>query len=145
MDQKIKESTEGKTTYTVAVHKAAISLKAGESINDFTRELSTAGKEHVFKKLNLMQDSAYAWMAEAFGDHVVFDVEKRGDGKGAKYFAFTYKRDDSNFTFGDLTEVERVTTFRPKKANIKKSKGEEEKIVVGDWKETKKSMWGNIL
>jgi len=134
----------------VAVHKAAISLKIGESISDFTRELSGAGKDHVFKKLNLDKKNSWAYMVEAFGGHVVFDVDKRGDDKGPKYYAFTYKRNKDNFEFGSLVEVQRVTTFKPKVQAVSKSVDDETLgfFKIGDWVGTekkKKNMWSGVL
>ncbi len=123
-DHKAEKVEKAKSvTMEVVVHKAAVPLLKGESINKFTRELSDKGREHVSKKLNLVKGKDGAWMTEAFGDAVVFACYKGAD--PMTYHVFKYTRDakTGGFEFGDLTEVEKVIGYRPKTMGVTKSLG----------------------
>lgn len=164
-------STKETVTMDVIVHKAMVTLGAGESLGMFTQRLSGASREHIMKKLNIAKGAGGAWMVEAFGDKVVVSAYKGDD--ASKYYAFTYKRDKAGkFEFGDTVEVERVTSFKPKpgmsvtkgaKGKKKKEEMEEEmeekgctgghktKKALGEpetfggWRETQKSFWMGVL
>ncbi len=137
----------------VAVHKANIPLLKGESVHQFTNELSKAGREHVMKKLNMTEKSGNgAWMAEAFSGSVIFSTYKSDE--PSTYYACAYKRDEKGaFDFGSLVEVQRMTVFKPKEATVTKSLNEKpEEVEVdkrlerfGDWIQTEKSFWGGVL
>lgn len=118
----------------VVVHKASIPLAAGESIHDFTRSLSDAGRKHVKTKLNIGK-SGNAWMAEAFATSAIFSVYKSGEGD--KYYAAAYKRDKTgNFEFGALMEVRRKTVFTPKTDTMALTKSKDVEAVIkaeGTW------------
>lgn len=113
----------------VIVHKANIPLMKGESISKFTQTLSEKAKDHCFTKLNMVAGKDYAWMAEAFDDSVVLSTYKGS--KPNKYYAFTYGRDakTGEFSFGSLTEVEKVIGYKPKELKITKAR----------------DMWANVL
>lgn len=113
----MSEETKNKTM-EVVVHKAAVPLMKGESIEKFTGELSREGTEHCFKKLNMIKGKSGAWLVEAFGDAAVFSTYKSDE--PSKYHVFKYTRNDKTgvFEFGDLTEVERVVGFRPKTTDM---------------------------
>ena len=126
----------------VAVHKAKISLKSGESISDYTAKLRNEGREHVMKKLSIGDSEGSAWMAEAFSTKAVFSVYKYDSGEGDAYFSTTYKRkEDSSFEFGDVTEVERVTTFEPKSGTGVQDVSKN----LDGWVKVKKSFWGGLI
>jgi hypothetical protein len=110
-----------KTTMDVIVHKA-INLRTGETLGQFTQELSTAGRAHVFKKLNMSEQNGGSWMVEVFSKSVVFTAYKRTDPPSKdKYFAFTFDRTEKGtFEFGDMVEVERVTSFKAKEVGVNK-------------------------
>jgi len=131
----------------VAVHKASITMLKGETLDQFTNAIGDAGREHVFKKLNLSRDSGSAWMAETFGASVVFRAYKK-EGP-ASYHAFTYKRDEKGvFAFGDLVEVQRMTVFEPKESlSVTKAKDVNELCFkkFGDWIQISKSFWNGVV
>ncbi len=107
-------------THNVVIHKANVPLQTGESIRQFTRALSDAGRDHVRKKLNLPDKGVDIFMVEAFAKSAVFDVFRFGPDapKPKQRFiatAFTRKT-TGEFEFGPTTEVQRVTTFQPKSA-----------------------------
>lgn len=104
----------------IIVHKG-IDLRTGETLSAFTRELSAGAREHAMKKLNLALGSPTkapeggAYVMEIFSKNVVMSVWKNGEGMD-RYYAFTFERDPKTLTFkyGDLMEVERVTSYRAK-------------------------------
>lgn len=122
---------------TVIVHKASVSLNSGETIHEYIRKVSQKGREHCKKKLNLEEKKSYVYMEEAYGDSAVFSVEKYTDAStgGAKYYDVSYKRDGEDFEFGELTEVEKVTSFKPVK----------EKISVAKIKLDKEDFWSGAI
>ena len=112
--------TETRQEPEVIVHKA-IDLRAGETLGTFTRELSMGAREHAMKKLNIATGSPTkvadggAYVTEIFSKNVVVSVWKNGDGAD-RYYAFSFERDPKTnvFKYGDLMEVERVTSYRAK-------------------------------
>lgn len=107
------------TQMEVIVHKA-IDLKAGETLGEFTNGLYSSGRDYVMKQLNIAKGKGSAYVLEVFSKNVVFCVYKYDETTSdsySKYYAFTYERDaNKNFKFGDMLEVERVSSFRPKKS-----------------------------
>lgn len=132
--------------HNVVVHKADVPLRAGESLGAYTRALSGAGRDHVTKKLNLVTNKAGVYMVEAFAKTAVYEVYKYGnDIKQAdriRFYAATFKRDDKGvFAFGDLTEVQRTVSFKPK-PGLTVTKRAAKRVGPGDgWVETSKSFW----
>jgi len=134
--------------HDVAVHKADIALASGESIGQYMRRLSDAGREHVMKKLNATPKTAYVYMCEAYGDAAVFDVSIRKDDTSPgvyKFYAVKYTRkDDGKFEFAETKEVTPVTTFQPVDSlNVAKAAPAE--AFVHGWSEVAKSMWDGVL
>jgi len=107
-----------KYTHDVVVHKANVPLARGESLRAYTAALSEAGRQHAMQKLNLIAKSGDVFMVEAYSDSAIFEVYKYGEeGQAGKFnfYATKYSRDkNGNFSFGDLLEVQRVTSFKPK-------------------------------
>jgi hypothetical protein len=130
---------------TVIVHKASVNLVGGESIHDFTHKLSSKGKEYVFKKLNITKKTGWGYMVEAYGDKVVFEVTKRNPEMSGvyKYYGVPYVRKDGNFEFGELTEVEKVTSFKPVKDSMSVTKsGSTVEIKLED---VEKDFWNGAI
>jgi len=132
-----------KTMYA-AVHKAAITLMAGETVNQFTRALKEAGAKYLATKLNLGPKDD-VWCVEVFANKAVFDVYKAATTgptsapSTTKYYSVDYKRDKGDFVFGDVMEVQRMTQFKPKPGVAVK------KCLVGDWFQTEKSFWSGVV
>lgn len=112
-------------TKKVSVHKSTITLNTGETIHQYTQKVSSKGRSHCEKKLNLGSKKNYIFTEEIFGDKAVFGVEKYDSVGGLKYYGVTYKRSGDDFEFGDLVEVEKVTSFRPVKTGIPMKKSED--------------------
>jgi len=114
-----------KTTYDVAVHKA-ISLAKGESLRSFTNKLREQGQAHMLRKLNLTEKTAGVYLVEVFNGACVFTVYKY-DERGSKdrYYAVKFDRKEGSdtFEFSDSMEVERVSSFQPKKVGVSKAQG----------------------
>lgn len=135
-------------TIDVLVHKAKINLVDGESIGDFTRDLSISAKEYIKTAKGNEKDS-YAYLIEAYSNKVVMSYY--GSGKD-KYYSVSYSRDkNGNFSFSNIQEVKRVTTFKPANNNVgqksvKITKSKDENELLG-WEtvDVKKSFWGNLL
>jgi hypothetical protein len=112
------ENATQKSQMNVVVHKAAVSLMAGEALADYTSKLNDAGRAHVIQKLNL-GNKDYIYSVEVFGDSVIFvvyyDMSAPNPPKvSTRYFSTDYTRDgEGKFTFGKLVEVKRVTRFEP--------------------------------
>ena len=119
----------------VVVHKANIPLLAGESLYDFTTNLSRAGSEHLRSSLNIAKGKGHAWMMEAFADTAIYSTYKNDE--PTKYYAMTYKRDkNGDFEFGKALEVRRKTVFTPKTETMPLTKSKEEETVIkaeGTW------------
>jgi hypothetical protein len=145
--------TEAKLTHDVVVHKANIALATGESIGRYTQALNEAGRKHVLQKLNMTQKGGYVYMVEAFSESAIFEVYKNAtsDAEVSSYtfFAAPYKRKEGNFTFGELVEVERVTSFKRKASmdfGVAKARSEnpEKELFVG-WRRSTKAFWSGVL
>ena len=102
--------------HEVVVHKAKINLNNGESVRQYTMELSRSGADAIRKAVTLgPKDSVF--MIEAFSDSAVFDVWKDSApaGKRHTFMKMSYTRDkEGKFSFGTPSEVVRVSTFKPK-------------------------------
>lgn len=121
----------GTVTYEAIVHKANIPLLKGESVSQFMSKLQAAAREHIMKKLNMTAKTGYVYCFETFADATIADVSKRGptdsDPWTYGYYALPYTRKTAGeFDFGDLVEVERVTSFQPKQP-IPLTKGKSKK------------------
>lgn len=108
--------------YNVAVHKAGLPMKPGETVGQFTSDLRRAGTDHLRKQLNLSAETSSMYMAEVMADVAIFDVWKRNSDDVSRYYAVKFTRNKSNeFEFSTIQEVERFTGFRAKAtASIKK-------------------------
>jgi len=127
----------------VKVRKAGIELKAGETLNDFTRELGVESRNHVLDKLNLPSESSGGYLDEVFSNYAVIIVWSDGVDYESNYYAVSYERkDDGEFEFGDIIEVERKTVFVQSNPLEGVTKSVQKKI-CGDW--VKKELWGGIL
>jgi len=111
-----------KTTHNVAVHKA-ISLGKGESLRSFTNLLNKQGRDFLMRKLNLTEKNAGVYTVEVFDGAAVFAVYKYEGRDRDRYYAVKYARKDdkSDFEFSESTEVERVSSFRPKQTGVAKA------------------------
>ncbi len=100
------------TIMDVVVHKQGIPINTGESVDSFTQKISDAARSHIKGKLNISKGSGGAWMVELYSNSVIMAAYK-GEGK-TTYYAFKYTRNnDGKFDFGDSTEVERTTVYKP--------------------------------
>lgn len=117
------------TTMNVIVHKS-LDLRSGETLSQFTSDLATKGRDHVMKKLNMADSDGGAYMLEVFSKSVVFRVWKAKESPSKdKTIAFTFERDkNGNFSFGDTTEVIRVTRFEVKPNSVSKGMGTSKRI-----------------
>jgi len=121
----------------VAVHKASIKLMAGESVSDFTSELSRNLKEHLSSKVT---KGTHIWPVEIFADTAVYEMYKydsESETSSEEYWSIEWSRDKDMFSFGTQTEVQRNVSFKPK-PGIAITKKE-----MGDWVE--KSFWGDVV
>lgn len=117
---------ESVATHNVVVHKANIPLMAGESVRDFTRALSDAGRQHIKKAHNLPNKGADVYMIEAFSKSAVFEVYRFGEGTQPqdrmRFYATEFTRkDNGSFEFTPTSEVRRVTRFEPVKTPVTKN------------------------
>ena len=150
----------------VLVYKQNIPMYTGESLEDYTRKLNTAARTHVTNKLNITKGSGGAWTVEIYNDRAVVSVY---DGEGSdRYYLVKYSRDkNGTFNFGDMIEVERVTSFKPKtdmqitktednlisspnpekacSSGHKTRKALGEPIEFNGWIETEKSFWTGVI
>lgn len=109
--------------HDVVVHKADISLAAGESLGQYTQKLSDAVRKYAVQKLNFGsgpdgRSNGSCYIVEAYSDAAVISAYKYGSASSPgwdKYYSIGYERDDKGvFKFSDWKEVERVTTYAPK-------------------------------
>jgi hypothetical protein len=136
-----------RNTMKVIVHKANIPMIKGESLTDFTGNLSKAAKEHTLAKLNISNKNGGGWLMEAYSDKVIMAAYNGDD--PTKYYATSYKRNvDGSFAFGDLVEMERTSVWKPKGQSILKSKQDgvetEEGESCSDQK-TDKNLWSGLV
>lgn len=137
-------------TMDVIVRKATIALSGDESIDSYCQKVSQAGVAHAKMKLNFTKDGSNgAWPVEIYGDKMIVAAYK-GDSK-TKYYAFKYTRDKNGaFSFDNLTEVERKTSYQPVSplATVNKSiQSSDAPKTFGDWTEIaiSKNFWGGVL
>lgn len=140
-------------SYEVAIHKAGLPLRDGESLNEFTQQLRDSGSQTLTKKLNLVnteKNYSSVYMVEAFGSAAIFEVYKSGPNISPndrmRFYAMKYSRDDSGgFQFDNMTEVQRVTRFEQKKpAQVMKSVAAEQEVAPG-WQKSVKGLWDTVL
>lgn len=113
-------------TMDVIVHKANIALQNGESLHEFSNLLSAAAKAYALQQLNVTTDKGGAWLVEAYSDKVVLETWEEGKDPRYTYQQIGYTRDkDGKFSFDNMTEVKRVTTFKPAVPAIGITKSEE--------------------
>jgi hypothetical protein len=103
----------------------SIDLLQGESLDQFSCALNDSGRPVVSRKLNLTKNDG-SYMAQVFDGVSIWSIYSNNGGDKSGYYALTYSRDtQGNFTFGDIVEVRRTTTYEP----------------VGTLSKTTKSMW----
>lgn len=125
-------------TMEVIVHKANISLQSGESVQEFSNLLRLAAKSHVMQQLNIADDKGGAWMVEVYSDKAVLEVWQEGKNPRYTYQMVGYARDkDGKFSFNSMTEVKRVTTFKPTESSISIAKSEDAETQI--WEPTEKA------
>ena len=150
----------------VLVYKQNVPINNGESISDYTDKLSTAARSHIMGKLNIAKGNGGAWAVEIYNDKAVMCVYKGEESN--KYYMVKYSRDkNGTFNFGDMIEVERVISFKPKvdmqitktedslisspnsekdcTSGYKTRKALGEPIEFNGWIETEKSFWTGII
>jgi hypothetical protein len=110
--------------HDVIVHKA-ISLKKGETLSQFTEALSAAVRGKIMEALRIAKDKGSAYIMEVTEKAVIVQTYVYNQsGSDYRTYMYKYERDtDGDFEFSDLTEVERVTSYRPKTttSNVLKS------------------------
>lgn len=121
-------------TINVLVHKADIPLKNGESLGEYTREISREGEMYLMKKLKMNREKGdYIYSTEIFSSKAIFSTWKRKD-KENKYYSVDYSRkEDGNFDFKNVNEVELRQSYEIKK--------DEEGMIIkaeGTWEEVSK-------
>jgi hypothetical protein len=150
----------------VLVYKQNMPMNNGESVNNYTRKLDIASRTHIIGKLNIAKGNGGAWTTEIYNDKVIMCVYKGEESN--RYYLMKYSRDkDGTFNFGDMIEVERVTTYKPKtdmqitktednlisSPNSEKacSSGHKTRKALGEpiefngWIETEKSFWTGVI
>ena len=130
------------STMNVIVHKASLALMAGESLDQYTGELSKGCGGYMNKCLGIQKGSGSSWLVEAYANKCVVAAYK-SDGP-TEYYAMSYKRDAKTgaFEFGEYVPVVRRTVYQPVNTSVTISK---EIGALEGWEKTEKSMWGNIL
>lgn len=142
-----------KATLNVVVHKAALQLRDGETLNLFSQAICAAFRDHATQKLNLTKNASI-WMAEVMSDKVVASVYDWKDGATSssisKYYSSGFTRDAKTGIFSfdsDLTEVKPITSYVPTNkpdlgsVNIKKMRDDFE----ARWQPVAKSLWAGVL
>lgn len=118
----------------VKVEKAALPMKAGESVQDFMSAL----KDALEKKLETpakLKENGFIALTDVYGDNAIVTVYpgyKANETPPSPVFVkMEYARDvKGEFEFGDMVEMERKVVFIPK--------GQTTVI-------TKNAFWGNLL
>jgi len=146
-------------THETVVHKANIPLVTGESVQDFTQAMSDAARKWVMDQLKMDPKQDYAYVVDVYSSVVVLSVNiySKSEDKRGKYMysAATYERDAETgvFTFSNLSEVQRVTTYKPKTV-VKTYKGkggpvEHAEPIPGQgadgWAPVNKALWSGVL
>ena len=125
----------------ILVEKATIQLMPEESLEDFLNILEKKSKEYTMKKLKIKENiGGYAWLVAAFDGNVIVAVYGKStvhDDTGEdKFYKIKYTREDDEFKFTDMKEVEQKINYTPK--NLSDAFSDVEK-------NTNKAMWNNIL
>lgn len=144
-------------TMIVAVHKATIELLEGESINDFTRNVSAAGRECIEEGLSLGEKSS-VYPIEVMPGKAVFEVYNGGAPSvdSTCYYSVDYQRgSDGEIECSNVTPVRRVVSFEPVETEGGEMEGETAKAETSEntrfegWEvieeASEKSLWGGIL
>lgn len=107
-------------THEVTVHKANLPLAKDESVTDFTQALGDAARAHVMTAYRMDPKVDYAYTLEVYTGTIILSccIYSKSEDRRGKYIytSVTYERDTDSgaFTFGTPTEVQRVTTYKPK-------------------------------
>ena len=110
--------------HDIAVHKAGLPLRKGESVKEYTEALRAAVSEEVKRKLSLTNDSKCdIYCVEVYASSVICEVYRFGANidrsKRMRFYAMSYTRSpEGAFSFSSMTEVERKTDFVPKAQEI---------------------------
>ena len=152
-------------TYEVIVHKAALPLADGESLNQFMSLLNAAVKTYSAKKLAGGGKKIYPYMVETYSDSCVIDCyipsDVTGSGSCYRFYAVPYTRDDDGtFNFGKMVEVVPVKSFQPvvgpplasnttgvstaDQSSIESTKMTTKALIAPNW-EVAKSVWAGAL
>lgn len=146
-------------THEVAVHKANLALAKDESVYDFTGSLGEQVRAYVYSKKGMdTTKSDYCYLVEVYPTTVIVSYSLYSNGsKGSYgYVSVTYERDTDTkvFTFSNMVEVERVTTYRPKTLFkvLKSATGASADVEVwapGEgapgWSPATKSFWNGVV
>ncbi len=123
----------------IQVAKAMLPLGPNQALHDFILELGQAVKLHLGKWLKIKWESnetksAYMYVKDIFGDHVVAEVNQweKGKGRAEKYWLVPYSRGLGGFVFGDPVEVVKEIRYVPKMPVTKRV-------------DLNKGIWANIL
>lgn len=136
-----------RNTYTVTVHKAAITLMKGESIAMYCATLKQAAREYIMKKFNIGKEGN-AWPMEVYSNKAVFAVAPDMSKPPSNDFmvAVTYKRDDKGmFGFSDTMKVKAVTSFEPVDGVQLTKALDMDNWTPVDEEPVTKSLWGGVL
>jgi len=105
----------------IQVAKAVLPLGPNQTLKDFTRELREELKPPLGKALKLKWESgenqsAYMYVVDIFGDHIVAEVHQWQKGKGGAdtYWLVPYARGAGGFAFGAPVEVVKEVHYVPK-------------------------------
>ena len=101
-----------------------VKLETGESLSDFTDAAQTSARSWLKQQLNLGTRD-YIYTVEIFSKSMILNVSSydTNDKRKEAYYAISYTRkEDGNFEFGSMLEVERVVSFQAKQSGISKAK-----------------------
>lgn len=132
------------TNSTNVIVTKAFALMRGETLSMATKALSDGARTHIQQKLGL-PESVHMFMMEVMSKVAVFEIfEKDGS---MRFVAVKFDRDGKTFKFGDVMEVERVTSFVPKaqfgrKRTLKREVLTDARILDGRLKPVAKSVSG---
>lgn len=141
--------------HEAVVHKANLDLKDGESLGEYTSSLQAAARGYVIQHLNLDKDKSGCYVLEVYVSTVVLDVYDYTSSK-YRFYSVTYDRSGDGWTFTDMVEVERVTTYRPKsdlvvKKSLAGAERQVESFITGEgadgWRPLSKGsdIWTGVL
>jgi len=146
-------------THEVVVHKANLPLVNGESVQDFTQALSDAARKWCMEKLRMDAAKDYCYVVDVYTGVAILScsIYSQGEDKRGKYLynAVTYERDADTgvFTFSNMVEVQRVTTYRAKTVvtTTKSAQGTAEHTApapghgADGWAPTSKALWAGVI